>query len=114
MFTCLSPIILDNNVFQSTVGISSSGSTIHTFQVSATDIAGNTDQTPAIFNWSILNTVVPSENSILSQMITPQETTTQQQTVAPPRITPETIVPNTIAPQVVTPQIITQTPFDRR
>jgi hypothetical protein len=113
-FTCLSPVILDNNVFQSTGGIGSSGSAIHTFQVSATDIAGNTDLTPAIFNWFEINTIVPTQSSIPSQMITPQETTTLQ-TVSPPPplITPETVVPNTIAPQIVTPQIIPQTPFDR-
>jgi hypothetical protein len=113
-FTCLSPVILDSNVFQSTLGIGSPGSTTHTFQVSATDIAGNTDLTPAIFNWFAVNTIVPTESSIPPQMITPQETTTLQ-TVAPPPplITPETIVPNTIAPQIVTPQIIPQTPFDR-
>jgi hypothetical protein len=114
-FTCLSPVILDNNVFQSTLGIGSPGSTTHTFQVSATDIAGNTDLTPAIFNWFTVNTIVPAESSIPSQMITPQETTTLQ-TVAPPPpplITSETIVPNTVAPQILTPQIIPQTPFDR-
>ena len=113
-FTCLSPVILDNNVFQSILGIGSPGSTTHTFQVSATDIEGNTDLTPAIFNWFTVNTIVPTESSIPSQMITPQETTTLQ-TVAPPPplITSETIVPNTIAPQFVTPQIIPQTPFDR-
>jgi hypothetical protein len=124
-FTCLSPVILDNNVFQSTIGIGSSDSTIHTFQVSATDIAGNTDLTPAIFNWFTINTIVPAESSIPSQIIAPQETTTLQ-TVAPPPlitpetavappplITPETAVPNTIVPQIVSPQIIPQIPFDR-
>ena len=114
-FTCSSPVILDNNIFQTAVGISGPGSTAHTFQVSATDIAGNTDLTPAIFNWSTLNTIAPAESSIASQIIIPQETTTLQ-TIAPPLITPETLVPNTIAPQVVTPQIITpetQTSFER-
>ena len=123
VFACSSPVILDNNVFQSTIGIGSSDSTIHTFQVSATDIAGNTDLTPVIFNWFTINTIVPAESSIPSQIIAPQETTTLQ-TVAPPPlitpetavappplITPETAVPNTIAPQIVSPQIIPQNPF---
>jgi hypothetical protein len=112
-FTCSSPVILDNNVFQSTIGIGSTSSTVHTFQVSATDIAGNTDLAPAIFNWFTINTIVPTESGIPSQIITPQETTTLQTVAPPPLITPETVVPNTIAPQIVTPQIISQTPFYR-
>ena len=61
-FTCSSPIVLDNDVFLIALGISGTGSTVHTFQVSATDIAGNTDLTPAIFNRFTINTIVPESN----------------------------------------------------
>jgi hypothetical protein len=125
-FTCSSPIVLDNDVFLIALGISGTGSsTVHTFQVSATDIAGNTDLTPAIFNWFTINTIVP-ESNIQPQIVTPEETTIPStitfppitaesvppyvigpNTIKPPLITPQAILSNTIGQQVVTPQIIT-------
>ena len=96
---------MDNNVFQSALGISGPGSTVHTFQVSATDIAGNTDLTPAIFNWFTINTIVPAESSIASQIIIPQETTTLQTIAPPPLITPETAV---APPPLITPETLYQ------
>jgi hypothetical protein len=125
-FTCSSPIVLDNDIFLIALGISGTGSsTVHTFQVSATDIAGNTDLTPAIFNWFTINTIVP-ESNIQPQIVTSEETTIPStitfppiiaesvppyvigpNTIKPPLITPQAILSNTIGQQVVTPQIIT-------
>jgi hypothetical protein len=53
-FTCSSPIVLDNDVFLIALGISGTGSTVHTFQVSATDIAGNnnTRSYTIEYNWT--------------------------------------------------------------
>jgi hypothetical protein len=72
-FTCSSPAVLDKNVFQLAAGISNTGNTVHTFQVSATDLAGNKDPTPAVFYWSPLDTDVP-ESNMPSHIITPENT----------------------------------------
>ena len=93
-FPCSSPVVLDNNIFQS-VGINSTGNNaVHTFQVSAIDKLGNTDSSPAVFDWFILNIIT-------------------QGTIAPAPTTPEIIDPNAIGsriigPQLLNPQIIIQ------
>jgi hypothetical protein len=106
-FTCSSPVVLDKNVFQLAAGISNTGNTVHTFQVSATDLAGNKDPTPAVFNWSPLDTDVP-ESNMPSHTITPENTIIPYTGEPPfgitsPFITPETILPNIFEPQGVAP-----------